>query len=234
MQLTKDTIRQADFAAGCLMLVDKPFGLTSFKVVHKLRSRISDRNKTKLKIGHAGTLDPLATGLLILCTGKMTRQIDSYQALVKEYSGIITLGATRPTFDMESPINEVFNWNHIQSEQIELVRQGFLGEQWMTPPIHSAVQIQGKRAYELARKGLEPQLEPRLICIDSLKVDSSNLPELHFNVVCSKGTYIRSLANEFGKRLSSGAYLAALRREAIGNYSVDSAWNLEELLDLLN
>ena len=135
---------------------------------------------------------------------------------------------------MESPINEVFNWNHIQSEQIELVRQGFLGEQWMTPPIHSAVQIQGKRAYELARKGLEPQLEPRLICIDSLKVDSSNLPELHFNVVCSKGTYIRSLANEFGKRLGSGAYLAALRREAIGNYSVDSAWNLEELLDLLN
>lgn len=234
MQLTRSSIHQTDFAEGCLMLIDKPFGLTSFKVVHKLRSRISDRIKTKLKIGHAGTLDPLATGLLILCTGKMTRQIDSYQALVKEYSGIIKLGATRPTFDMESPINEEFGWNHILPEQIEAVRQGFLGEQWMIPPIHSAVQIQGKRAYELARKGLEPQLEPRLICIDSMMVDSSKLPELHFRVVCSKGTYIRSLANEFGKRLGSGAYLAALRREAIGDYSVEVAWNLEELLDLLN
>lgn len=234
MHITKSNLHLADFSEGCMLLIDKPYGFTSFKVVHKIRSRISDRLKTKLKIGHAGTLDPLATGLLILCTGKMTRQIDNYQALVKAYSGIFTLGATRPTYDMESAINQEFEWRHIEPDQIETVRQSFLGEQWMTPPIHSAVQIEGKRAYELARKGLEPKLEPRLICIDSLTLDASQMPNIHFKVVCSKGTYIRSLANEFGKRLESGAYLAELRRDAIGDFVVDGAWKLDELLDLLN
>lgn len=222
-----------DFWTGAMIMVDKPYGITSFKVVHDLRRNISAGTGRKLKIGHAGTLDPLASGLLILCTGKMTREIDSYQGLVKCYTGTFRLGQTTPTYDLESDTDFEHATDHIDDAAMEAVRLGFMGEQWMTPPIHSAVQIGGKRAYELARQGKTPELAPKRIVIDSLEIRTADFPDIHFRVVCSKGTYIRALAHEFGRRLQSGAHLTALRRESIGPYDVQQAWDFETLKKLL-
>ncbi|MFZ1254895.1 MAG: tRNA pseudouridine(55) synthase TruB [Saprospiraceae bacterium] len=234
MILTALNLDQIDFWEGSVLLVDKPYGYTSFNVVYEIKKAICRESRRKLKIGHAGTLDPLATGLLILCTGKLTKEIDQYQAKIKKYTGALTLGATRPTFDKESEIDQNYEVAHIQKEDMENVRLSFLGEQMMTPPIHSAVKVGGKRAYELARQGKEPILNPKAIIIEDFQIDCQHFPEIHFEVTCSKGTYIRSLASEFGKRLNSGAYLSFLRREAIGEYSVQDAWNLQELKKFLN
>ncbi len=233
MLADRSNIDQIDFWEGAFLLVDKPAGYSSFKLVHEVKKAISRGQNRKLKIGHAGTLDPLATGLLILCTGKFTKQISRFQGLRKQYSGRMVLGASRPTYDMESDIDTVFETSHITTEMMEAARTGLLGEQMMTPPIHSAIKVNGKRAYHLAREGKEVQLEPKPIVIHHFDLDSSDFPELKFVVSCSKGTYIRSLVSEYGLRLHSGAYLSYLQRDAIGEYMLNDAWKLDELKNYL-
>lgn len=233
MLVNKINIDQIDFWKGAVLLVNKPYGFSSFKLVYEVKKAITRGQQQKLKIGHAGTLDPLATGLLILCTGKFTKQISEFQGQIKLYSGKMILGANRPTYDMESEIDAHFETAHINQELMEEIRSGFMGEQMMTPPIHSAIKVQGKRAYQLAREGKEPILEPKPIVIHRFDIDAINFPEIQFIVSCSKGTYIRSLVSEFGKRLHSGAYLSALNRDAIGNYKLEDAWELGSLKNAL-
>lgn len=220
-----------DFQAGEILLVDKPLGWTSFNVVSKLRYTIKNKlGIKKIKVGHAGTLDPLATGLLIICTGKNTKKIESLQGLPKVYSGSFKLGATRPSYDCETEIDQTYPTDHITEDKIEAVRQSFLGEQEQTPPIFSAVKVKGKKAYDLARKGQDVKLKARTITIENFTLDTQHFPEIYFTVSCTKGTYIRSLAHDFGQRLSSGAYLSSLRRDSVGDYSLNNAWKLEELV----
>lgn len=201
-----------------VILIDKPHGWTSFQALKKVKYGIQAK-----KIGHAGTLDPLATGLLILCTGKMTKQIEGIQAQKKEYTGTFILGATTPSIDLETEINERFPTDHITPESIEACRKQFLGDVTQTPPLFSAVKINGKRAYEIARKGGDAEIKSRTIHIYDFEITRIELPEVDFRVSCSKGTYIRSLARDFGKKLNSGAYLTNLRRTAIGEYRVEDA-----------
>lgn len=207
-----------------LLLVNKPYGWTSFDVVNKLRKRLKIK-----KIGHAGTLDPLATGLLILCTGKMTKKIDTYQAQEKEYTGTFIIGQSTPSHDAETAVNEEFEINHITESIIYSVAAGFVGNIKQTPPIHSAVKIDGKRAYKLARKGKEPDLKPREVLISTFEIINIQLPQVNFRVVCSKGTYIRSLARDFGKALGVGAYLTALCRVRIGDFLLSDALTIEQV-----
>ena len=209
-----------------VLLIDKPLTWTSFDVVNKIRYA----GKFK-KVGHAGTLDPLATGLLILCTGKNTKEIETYQAQVKEYTGVFTVGKTTPSFDLETEVDQEYPTKHIGSELIEKARISFLGKISQIPPVFSAIKVNGKRAYESARKGKDLELKPREIEINEFEVDASSFPLVRFRVVCSKGTYIRSLARDFG------AYLSELRRTKIGDFSVDNAESVEEMvkkLKLLN
>lgn len=201
-----------------VILIDKPHGWTSFQALKKVKYGIQAK-----KIGHAGTLDPLATGLLILCTGKMTKQIEGIQAQKKEYTGTFVLGATTPSIDLETEINERFPMDHITPESIEACRKQFLGDVTQTPPLFSAVKINGKRAYEIARKGGDAEIKSRTIHIYDFEITRIELPEVDFRVSCSKGTYIRSLARDFGEKLNSGAYLTNLRRTAIGDYRVEDA-----------
>lgn len=220
-----------DFQAGEILLVDKPLEWTSFNVVSKLRYTIKNKlGIKKIKVGHAGTLDPLATGLLIICTGKFTKKIESLQGLPKVYSGTFTVGATRPSYDCETDIDQTFTIDHIDDDLIEKVRQSFMGEQEQMPPVFSAIKVKGKKAYDLARKGKDVELKARPIKIERFEVNTENFPEIDFEVECSKGTYIRSLAHDFGQRLDAGAYLSALRREAVGDYSLEDAWKLEDLV----
>jgi tRNA pseudouridine55 synthase len=215
-----------------VLLIDKPLTWTSFDVVNKIRYA----GKFK-KVGHAGTLDPLATGLLILCTGKKTKEIETYQAQVKEYTGVFTVGKTTPSFDLETEVDQEYPIEHIGSELIEKARISFLGKISQIPPVFSAIKVNGKRAYESARKGKDLELKPREIEINEFEVDASSFPLVGFRVVCSKGTYIRSLARDFGLALNSGAYLSELRRTKIGDFSVDNAESVEEMvkkLKLLN
>ncbi len=216
-----------------VVLVDKPYGVTSFDVVHEIRKVLSKKLQEKIKIGHAGTLDPLATGLLILCTGRLTKEIDLYQGLPKEYSGIIALGAIRPTYDRESEVSETFELPMLDLKQLEDVRLTFLGFQELLPPAHSAVKVKGIRAYKLARKGIDMELKPRPMNIERFDIKSERWPMLDFYIACSKGTYIRTIANEFGLRMNNGGYLHDLRREKIGNYSVNDAWKLPQLIDFI-
>ncbi|KPM49831.1 tRNA pseudouridine(55) synthase TruB [Jiulongibacter sediminis] len=211
---------------GCVILVDKPLEWTSFDVVNKIR--YSGKFK---KVGHAGTLDPLATGLLILCAGKKTKQIDTFQAQEKEYTGKLVLGKTTPSVDLETEFDGEFPVEHISEEDLESARQSFTGFIEQTPPVHSAVKVKGKRAYEAARKGEEIKLKSRTVEIKEFDIDTSNFPEVSFRVVCSKGTYIRSLVSDFGKALKSGAYMSELRRTRIGEFSVDDAEGVIELAD---
>ncbi|WP_304234539.1 tRNA pseudouridine(55) synthase TruB [Jiulongibacter sediminis] len=211
---------------GCVILVDKPLEWTSFDVVNKIR--YSGKFK---KVGHAGTLDPLATGLLILCAGKKTKQIDTFQAQEKEYTGKLVLGKTTPSVDLETEFDGEFPVEHISEEDLESARQSFTGFIEQTPPVHSAVKVKGKRAYEAARKGEEIKLKSRTVEIKEFDIDTSNFPEVSFRVVCSKGTYIRSLVSDFGKALKSGAYMSELRRTRIGEFSVDDAQDVIELAD---
>lgn len=201
-----------------VILIDKPHGWTSFQALKKVKYGIQAK-----KIGHAGTLDPLATGLLILCTGKMTKQIEGIQAQKKEYTGTFVLGATTPSIDLETEINDRFPTDHITPEKIEACRKQFIGDVTQTPPLFSAVKINGKRAYEIARKGGEAEIRSRTIHIYDFEITRIELPEVDFRVSCTKGTYIRSLARDFGEKLNSGAYLTNLRRTAIGEYRVEDA-----------
>ena len=221
--------KEFDFKAGEVILIDKPLTWTSFDVVRKIKYRIPK----KTKIGHAGTLDPLATGLLILCTGKMTKQIETYQAQVKEYTGCITLGNTTPSADLESEFDATFPIDHITPELIESATQKFIGEIDQVPPVFSAVLVNGVRAYRKARAGEEVEMKSRRITISEFEITSIDMPNVYFRVVCSKGTYIRSLARDFGEALNSGSHLSALRRTKIGDFSVDDAYDVTDFTDLV-
>lgn len=205
-----------------IILVNKPLGWTSFDVVNKLRKTLGVK-----KIGHAGTLDPLATGLLIICTGKMTRKVQELTSLDKEYTGTLILGQSTPSHDRETEITEVRDISGIKTEQITRAAAHFTGRIEQIPPAHSAVKIKGKRAYKLARKGETPALKPRTVEIHVFDITKINLPEVHFRVVCSKGTYIRSLVRDLGEKLGTGAYLAELCRTRIGNFRLEDAKTIE-------
>jgi tRNA pseudouridine55 synthase len=209
---------KTEFEEGQVLLIDKPLEWTSFDVVQKLRGIIKIK-----KIGHAGTLDPLATGLLIVCTGKFTKKINEYMAQVKEYTGTFTLGATTPTYDLESEPQEAKPFEHITADKIAKVAQQFTGEILQIPPAHSAIKVGGKRVYELARQGKEVKLEPRKVNIHAFEITAIELPVVHFRIVCSTGTYIRSMAHDVGQALQCGAYLSSLRRTKIGDFSVADA-----------
>ena len=213
---------------GSVLLLDKPLGWSSFDVVKKLRWAVADR-----KAGHAGTLDPLATGLLIICTGKKTKEISQFQEMDKEYTGVFLLGKTTPSYDAETEVIEVKNTDHIDHATIEQTCKAFLGTQLQVPPVYSAVMIDGKRAYQLIRKGKEVKLEPKNITINEIEVDCALMPSIKFRVVCSKGTYIRSLVNDIGQKLGCGAYLTELRRTRIGPYKVEEAKTPVEMLEVL-
>lgn len=229
------SINEESFKNGQVLLVDKPLEWTSFQVVNKLRWQIKQRFKLKkIKVGHAGTLDPLATGLLILCTGNETKKIDSYQAQIKEYTGIFTIGATTPSYDLETTIDKTFDISHITPNLIEETRKQFIGTIQQKPPIFSAIKHDGKRLYDLARKGETAEIKSREITIFEFEITKIEMPNLHFRAVCSKGTYIRSLAFDFGKALNSGAHLSALRRTKIGEFSVDNAFSVESFIKKLS
>jgi len=208
-----------------LLLIDKPLKWTSFDVVNKLRNQLKIK-----KIGHAGTLDPLATGLLIICTGKFTKQIDTYQQQEKEYTGTFILGQTTPSYDLETETTPAIPVGHLSVEQLETCRKKFIGTISQIPPLHSAIKVDGKRAYKLARKGVELELRPREVVISEFewKVE---LPVIHFKVTCSKGTYIRSLARDVGQELGVGAYLGSLCRTRIGAFKLEEAQTIEEIVN---
>ncbi|PCI01245.1 MAG: tRNA pseudouridine(55) synthase TruB [Flavobacteriaceae bacterium] len=213
-----------EFKEGQVLLVDKPLNWTSFQVVNKIRWSIRKKfSLKKIKVGHAGTLDPLATGLLILCTGKFTKEIHTYQGQVKEYTGTITLGGTTPSYDLESEIDHHFEYKHISENQLKEATLQFLGDIDQKPPIFSALKKDGKRLYEIARKGETVEIPFRKVRIDAFEITNIDLPNVEFRVVCSKGTYIRSLAYDFGKALDSGAHLSVLRRTKIGEFKVEDA-----------
>lgn len=223
-----------DFINGAVLLIDKPVDWSSFDMVKKVRNMVSKKlGVKKLKVGHAGTLDPLATGLMIICTGKATKELESYQGLAKEYVAKLHLGATTPSVDLETEVDQTFPTEHINLELINMVLQDFKGESFQIPPVFSAKRIKGKRAYEFARKGEELAMRPQLIYISELEVLDYNLPELTLRINCSKGTYIRALARDIGKALDSGAYLASLRRTKIGQFSVEEALRLKKFEEIL-
>ncbi|WP_299168241.1 tRNA pseudouridine(55) synthase TruB [uncultured Allomuricauda sp.] len=213
-----------DFLNGQILLIDKPLEWSSFQAVNALKWGIRKKfDLKKFKIGHAGTLDPLATGLLIICTGKFTKKIPELQGQVKEYTGSFTLGATTPSFDMETEVDQTFPTDHITEDLIQTATKQFLGEIEQVPPVFSALKKDGKRLYEFAREGIEVEIKSRKIEILEFEITQIKLPKIHFRVVCSKGTYIRSLAYDFGKSLQSGAYLSELRRTKIGDFNVINA-----------
>ncbi len=219
-----------NFTEGEVILIDKPLDWTSFDVVNKIKFALK-KKYGKIKIGHAGTLDPRATGLLIMCTGKKTKDIQQIQDAEKTYTGTFFLGATTVCFDTEKEVNETFDISSISIEDIQKTALTFLGEQQQFPPIFSAVKIDGKRAYDLARAGKAVETKSKSITIKKFDLTNIELPLIDFHVECTKGTYIRSLANDFGKRLNNGAYLYSLRRTKIGNYSVDNAYTIEQFIE---
>ena len=226
-----------DFEQGEVLAFDKPLRWTSFDLVAKVRWNLCRKLGTKkLKVGHSGTLDPLATGVVIICTGKKTKLIDQLQYDVKEYVTTLQLGATTPSYDMEKEVDATYPTEHITRELIDRTIPQFLGEQWQTPPAFSAVQVNGKRAYEFARKGEAVELKPKLLVIDEIEVlafDPETM-QLTLRIVCSKGTYIRALARDIGERLQSGAYLTSLRRTRVGNTRVEDCYTIDQFLEKLN
>lgn len=213
---------------GQILLFNKPLHWTSFDVVKKVRI-FTGANR----VGHAGTLDPLATGLLIICTGKFTKRIDEVQAKEKEYTGTITLGATRPSMDMETEIDQTFDYSHVTPELIRETTKQFTGMVQQIPPKYSAIKIDGQRAYDMARAGQEVEIKVRTVEISEFEITGIELPQVHFRVVCSKGTYIRTLAADFGKALNCGGYLSALCRTRIGEYLLKDAWEVEDFINHL-
>jgi len=222
------------FLQGRVLFVDKPLHWTSFDAVNKIKSLLRYRQGIKkIRVGHAGTLDPLATGLLIICTGKATKQIDTYQGMDKTYTGVFVIGQTTPSSDLETTPGEAKPVGHITPGDLEKAAQALTGPQQQTPPLYSAKKINGERAYHHARQGLQTQMQPRDIRVESFEITRVNLPEVHFRITCSKGTYIRSLARDFGDILQTGAYLGALRRTHIGEFSVDNAWKMDDLSEAI-
>lgn len=227
-------VKEYDFKEGEVLLVDKPLNWTSFDVVNKLRWKLRKLyNVKKFKVGHAGTLDPLASGLLIICTGKKTKESESFMAQEKTYTGTFLLGKTTPSYDLETDYDKVYATEHITEEAIAAVVETFIGEQLQTPPVFSAKKIDGKRAYESARAGKDVEMKSNLITIRKFEVSTNRFPEIDFEVTCSKGTYIRSLAHDFGQKLDSGATLIALRRTYSGNFSISSAKTVDEWLEII-
>jgi tRNA pseudouridine55 synthase len=231
-----------DFYSGELLLIDKPYTWSSFQAVNKIKYAIKNHPslihhgvKTNPKIGHAGTLDPLATGLLIICTGKKTKTINEWMGLEKEYTGTFYVGATTPCYDLEKPIDKTYPVDHVTAEAIQQTAKKFIGKQQQVPPLFSAILVDGKRAYELARSGVEKELKPREIEITEFEITGVQLPYVDFRIVCSKGTYIRSIARDFGLALNSGAHLAKLCRTRIGSFELKSAVSPNQFVeDLLS
>ncbi|MCF3111243.1 tRNA pseudouridine(55) synthase TruB [Niabella sp. CC-SYL272] len=220
--MKKEDLKHIDFAEGAVLLIDKPLDWTSFDAVRKVRNLVRIK-----KVGHAGTLDPLASGLLIICTGKFTKQINAYMAKEKEYTGTFTIGAVTPTYDLESEPTDFKAYDQLTIFDMEAATHQFIGDILQVPPAHSAIKKDGKRVYELARKGIDVKLDPRPVTISRFEIDATHLPEIAFKVVCSTGTYIRSLAHDFGQALGCGAYLSSLRRTRIGDFLVENALTIE-------
>lgn len=222
-----------DFQEGEILVFDKPLTWTSFDIVNKIRRELCKKlGVKKLKVGHAGTLDPLATGVVIVCTGKKTHEIERLMNHTKEYVATLQLGATTPCFDREQPVDATYPTEHITRQLIDEVIPQFLGEQWQVPPMYSAVRVDGRRAYDLARKGQEVELKAKLLVIDEIEVlgfDAEQM-QLEIRVVCSRGTYIRALARDIGQRLNSGAYLTSLRRTRVGEYTLENAYTIDSFL----
>ena len=224
-----------DYLDGQLVLIDKPLEWTSFQVVNKLRWHIRQAfNLKKIKVGHAGTLDPLATGLLVICTGKMTKQIDTFQGQIKTYTGTFVLGSTTPSYDLETTIDKEFPTSHITTELIHETTGQFIGEIDQYPPVFSALKKEGKRLYEFARAGESVKINSRKVTIKEFKITYIEGLKIDFSVTCSKGTYIRSLAYDFGKALNSGAHLSVLRRTKIGDFSVENAISIDAFISNLS
>ena len=223
-----------DFVAGEIIPVYKPYTWTSFQIVNKVRYHLSKKYGIKrFKVGHAGTLDPLATGVLLLCTGKATKRIEELQKHTKEYEAEITLGATTPSYDMEHPVDATFPYEHITREMVEDTLKQFIGEIAQRPPLFSACKVDGKRAYDLARKGSDMQLEPKQIRIDNIELLEYELPKIRVRVTCGKGTYIRSLARDIGEALESGAYLSELTRTRVGEFKLTDCIKIEAIQEWL-
>ena len=225
-----------DFIEGEILCFDKPLHWTSFNLVAKIRSQLCHRlGVKKLKVGHAGTLDPLATGVMVICTGKATKRIDELQAHVKEYVATLQLGATTPCFDLEKPIDKTYPTNHITEPLVREVLSKFIGRIEQVPPAFSACKIDGKRAYDLARKGREVELKPKVLIIDEIELQDFNPEKMQatIRVVCSKGTYIRALARDIGEALNSGAHLISLRRTRVGDVKVEDCMQVEDFPDWL-
>ena len=228
-----DFSRQS-FINGKLLLINKPINWTSFQVVNKIRWLIkSNYEIKKIKVGHAGTLDPLAQGLLIVCTGKLTKKIAKYQDKKKSYFGTFFIGATTPSFDLETEIDSTYSIKNIDKKKLILASKKFLGKSKQSPPIFSAIKLKGKKLYDYARKGENVKLEKREINIYKFELTNINLPLVDFEIECSKGTYIRSLVNDFGKAMNNGAYMSGLRRTAIGEFSINDAHGVEELKEII-
>jgi tRNA pseudouridine55 synthase len=224
-----------DFLSGQVLLIDKPLNWTSFQAVNKLRWEIRQAfNIKKIKVGHAGTLDPLATGLLVICTGKKTKEINTFQGQIKEYTGTFVLGSTTPSYDLETAIDQTFPTAHITPNLIQETTAQFIGEIQQLPPIFSALKKDGKRLYEFARAGESVEIKPRTVSVLKFEITAINELQIDFKIVCSKGTYIRSLAHDFGKALQSGAHLSALRRTKIGDFNLKDAISIENFIDSIN
>ena len=220
---------QEYFEAGRILLIDKPLRWTSFDIIRKTRNLIRIK-----KVGHAGTLDPLATGLLIVCTGKFTKRINEYMAQEKEYTGDITLGAVTPTYDLESEPEQHRPFESITQEELLAAAGKLTGEIMQVPPAHSVIKIEGKRVYELARQGKEVKIEPRRVTVKEFSITKVELPVIGFRIVCSTGTYIRSMANDLGRELGCGAYLSSLRRTRIGNFQVEHAMTMDGFAEMVD
>ena len=221
-----------DYIEGYTLLINKPLRWTSFDVVKKIRNTLrSALQLKKIKVGHAGTLDPLADGLLIVCTGKFTKRINKFQAQEKEYTAEFTLGATTPSFDLETEINETFNYNHINEDMLKTTTEKLTGNILQTPPIYSAIKRDGKRLYEYARKGEGVKIKDRIVHVSKFEIIKVEMPKVYVRIVCSKGTYIRSLAQTFGKNLNSGAHLSQLTRIRIGKFELSQAIDIQEFID---
>lgn len=224
-----------DFQTGSFILLNKPYKWTSFDLVNKVKFKLKHKyDLKKIKVGHAGTLDPLATGLMIVCTGRYTKQIDTYQAQIKEYIATLKLGSTTPSFDLETEVDETYPTEHIDKALIDETLKGFLGEIRQRPPAYSAIKIDGKRAYEYARKGQEVEIKEKILVIDEIEVLSLEEDVLKIRVVCSKGTYIRALARDIGQKLNSGAHLVGLERTRIGEFKTDQALEIEDFISYLD
>jgi tRNA pseudouridine55 synthase len=227
-------LTKEDYLNGQVLLIDKPLGWSSFQAVNKLKWAIRKKfSLKKFKIGHAGTLDPLATGLLVICTGKFTKKITEYQGQEKEYTGIITLGGSTPSYDLETEVNETYATEHITPDLIQSTTFQFIGEIEQAPPVFSALKKDGKRLYELAREGKTVDIPKRQVTVSSFEITKIENLNVHFRIACSKGTYIRSMAHDFGKALGSGAYLSLLRRTKIGDFNVDKAQDPSVFADTL-